>query len=221
MVSSCINSAIRLRGFFAAFLPVMIKDDVTGALIPGAQFQLTYANGGYVDNDNGHLSSNGLYTTDANGEICISGIVGTVVVREVWAAPGYVIDPATQTQTVTVNPMDTQTLIFYNKPLSGILIHKTDSVTGKGIYGVTFLLYDSAYTPVGQYTSDNQGFVYIEGLAQSGRYYLRELENAGYVPDTQLKTVYVRAGETTLVEWQNTPITGQIQIYKYCPFSGP
>ena len=34
------------------------------------------------------------------------------------------------------------------------------------------------------------------------------------MPDTQLKTVYVKSGETTLVEWENTPITGQIQITK-------
>ena len=36
-----------------------------------------------------------------------------------------------------------------NKPFSGILIHKTDSVTGKGLQGVTFLLYDSANETVG------------------------------------------------------------------------
>ncbi|MDE6899267.1 MAG: prealbumin-like fold domain-containing protein, partial [Lawsonibacter sp.] len=76
------------------------------------------------------------------------------------------------------------------------------------------LLYDSGHKPVGQYTSDNSGYVYIEGLTTSGRYYLRELENKGYVPDTQLKTVYVTAGETTIVEWKNTPITGQIQVTK-------
>ena len=297
----------------AGTLVIQKKDSVTGELIPGAQFQLTYANGGYVDADNGHLSSNGLYTTDQNGEIRISGIIGTVVAKEVQAAPGYVIDLATQTQTVTVNPMDQQTLTFYNKPLgglelikvsesdttrripgvtfeirrmdgglaatvttgstgrvhvdldagdyyavetvaaqgfqldstphyftvqdgktttltvknkplSGILIHKTDSVTGQGIYGAVFLLYDSTFTPIGQYVSDNSGFVYIENLTVSGRYYLRELENAGYVPDTQLKTVYVIAGETTLIEWQNTPITGQIQITKtsadYNPMNG-
>ena len=29
-----------------------------------------------------------------------------------------------------------------------------------------------------------------------------------------MKTVYVKSGETTLVEWENTPITGQIQITK-------
>ena len=54
--------------------------------------------------------------------------------------------------------------------------------------------------------------------------YLRELENEGYIPDTQLRTVYVKAGETTLVEWENTPITGQIQIVKksadYNPTNG-
>ena len=39
-------------------------------------------------------------------------------------------------------------------------------------------------------------------------------ENEGYIPDTQLKTVVVKSGGTTLVEWENTPITGQIQITK-------
>ena len=32
--------------------------------------------------------------------------------------------------------------------------------------------------------------------------------------DTQTKTVYVKPGETTEIEWKNTPITGQIQITK-------
>ena len=79
---------------------------------------------------------------------------------------------------------------------------------------MTFLLYDSTNRPIGQYTSDDPGFVYIEGLTDGGRYYLRELENEGYIVDTQMKTIYVTAGETTLVEWKNTPITAQIQITK-------
>ena len=40
------------------------------------------------------------------------------------------------------------------------------------------------------------------------------MENEGYIPDTQKKTVYVKSGETTEIEWKNTPITGQIQIIK-------
>lgn len=277
-------------------------DSVTKKPLAGVEFELTYADGGYVDNANGHLSSKGLYTTDANGEIRISGVTGTIVVKETKTIEGYTIDEVARSQTVQVNPEDTQTLTFYNDPIggveiikvnadntseripnvafeirkvddelvdtvttddlgrafvsleegayyaveieaakgfklddtphyfevengktetvritnqamSGILIHKTDSTTDEGIYGVTFLLYDSTNTPIGQYTSDDRGYVYIENL-ESGRYYLRELENEGYVPDTQKKTVYVKSGETTEIEWENTPITGQIQITK-------
>ena len=107
----------------------------------------------------------------------------------------------------------TTTLQVENEAVSGILIHKTSSTTGEGIYGVTFLLYDDTNTPIGQYTSDNEGYVWIEDLP-AGRYYLRELENEGYVLDTEKKTVYVKSGETTEIEWQNTPILGQIQIIK-------
>ncbi len=288
----------------AGSLVIQKKDKISGKPLANVQFQLTYADGSYVDYDNGHLSSKGLYQTDANGEIRINGITGTIIAKEVKSLPGYSIDPATQTQSVQVNPGDTQYLVFYNAPagnfelikvvagnkekripdvtfeirradddalidtittdsegratlqleagnyyavetecpkeyrldstrhtfnmkdgknttltvenkaFSGILIHKTDSVTGEGLYGVDFLLYDSANRPVGQYTSDDQGYVYIEDLTDGGRYYLRELENEGYIPDTQRKTVYVKAGEVTLIEWQNTPITGQIQIKK-------
>ena len=59
----------------------------------------------------------------------------------------------------------------------------------------------------------DRGYVYIEDLA-SGRYYLRELENEGYIVDTEKKTVYVRSGETTEITWENSPVTGQIQITK-------
>ena len=45
-----------------------------------------------------------------------------------------------------------------NRAISGILIHKTDSTTGEGLYGVSFILYDSTNTPIGQYTSDDRGY---------------------------------------------------------------
>ena len=277
-------------------------DSVTKAPLEGIEFELTYSDGSYVDAEGGALSSKGLYTTDENGQIILSGLTGTIVVTETKTIEGYTIHEETRTQTVVINPNDTQELTFYNDPVggveivkvdeadrterlanatfeirkmddalvdtvttdkngrvflsledgafyaveveapegykldstphyfevkdgktskltvtnkafSGILIHKTDSSTGKGIYGVTFLLYDAGNNPVGQYTSDNRGYVYIENI-ETGRYYLRELENEGYILDTQRKTVYVKSGETTLVEWENTPIMGQIQIIK-------
>lgn len=379
---------------------VIVKRSSSGTHEPleGVEFKITYADRSYVPDENGQLSSNGLYYTDREGKITLSGVVGTIVATETASIPGYTIDEATRTQTVVVHPNDTQTLYVYNEPettlvlekfikgtdreplagveflvtdgagtvigpnngvyttgedgravitgltpgttitaretqtaegfvldgspqsilikegevqtltfwnareggvelvkvnaadkterlsdavfeirkasddalvdtvttgdtgtvfaplaegdyyalelespsgfkldstrhyftvkdgevtqevieneaVSGILLHKVDSATGDGIYGVTFLLYDDTNTPIGQYTSDDRGYVYIEGL-ESGRFYLRELENEGYIVDTEKKTVYVKSGETTEITWKNTPITGQIQITK-------
>ena len=196
-------------------------DAVTKKPLEGVRFKITYADGSFVDN--GTLSSKGIYYTDKNGQIILN-VTGTVIVTEEASIKGYTIDETTRSQTVEVRANDTQTLWFYNRPISGILIHKIDSTTGEGIPGVSFLLYDSSHRPVGEYTSDQRGYVYIDDLTESGCYYLRELENEGYVSDTELKTVYVRSGEVTELTWKNTPIRGQIQIVKrsadYNPTNG-
>ena len=83
-----------------------------GEPLEGVEFKITYADGSFVPDANGELSSNGIYYTSRSGEIRISGIVGTVVATETKTIPGYTIDEATRTQTVVVNPNDTQTLTF-------------------------------------------------------------------------------------------------------------
>ncbi|WP_418731625.1 SpaA isopeptide-forming pilin-related protein [Dysosmobacter sp.] len=285
-------------------LIIVKQDSVTKEPLEGVEFKITYADGSYVDAEGGTLSSTGLYWTDKEGKITISGISGTIVATEVKSIPGYTIDENTRTQTVVVNPNDTQTLYFYNTPVGGlqiiksdkdsgkriagvkfeirkmngeiigtyttdsdgviylpkaesgwytvteleaasgylldttphrievkdgqtatleitnhkssrILLHKVDKATGKGIYGAVFLLYDSNHNPIGEYVTDQDGYIYAdEGLAD-GRYYLREIKAApGYVLDPELKTIYVRYGSTTEIEWSNTAECGQIQIIK-------
>ena len=285
-------------------LIIVKQDSVTKEPLEGVEFKITYADGSYVDAEGGTLSSTGLYWTDKEGKISISGISGTIVATEVQTIPGYAIDENTRTQTVVVNPNDTQTLYFYNTPVGGlqiiksdkdsgkrisgvkfeirkmngeiigtyttdsdgviylpeaesgwytvteleaasgylldttphrievkdgqtatleitnhkssrILLHKVDKATGKGIYGAVFLLYDSNRNPIGEYVTDQDGYIYAdEGLAD-GRYYLREIKAApGYVLDPELKTIYVRYGSTTEIEWSNTAECGQIQIIK-------
>ena len=389
---------------------VIVKRSSAGTHEPleGVEFKITYADGSYVPDENGQLSSNGLYYTDREGKITLSGVVGTIVATETASIPGYTIDEATRTQTVVVRPNDTQTLYVYNEPettlvlekfikgtdreplagveflvtdgagtvigpnngvyttgedgravitgltpgttitaretrtaegfvldgspqsiliqegqvqtltfwnareggvelvkvnaadkterlpdavfeirkasddalvdtvttgdtgtvfaplaegdyyaveqespsgfkldstrhyfsvkdgevtqevieneaISGILVHKISTADGKGIPGVSFILYDSGHNPIDQQTTDDRGYAWFEGL-EGGHFYLKELENEGYIPDTQLRTVYVKAGETTEVTWENTPITGQIQIVKrsadYNPTNG-
>ena len=279
-------------------------DKQTGEPLAGVEFQITYSDGSYLDDDYGHLSSKGLYKTDANGEIRISGVVGTLVITETKPLPSYVMDEGTKTQTVKVNASDTQTITVYNTKVGGLtiikkdeetgerisgvqfeirklngeiigtyttdengvinlpeaekgwyqvvelkaakgyklddtphqievkdggtatleitnrqagsaLIHKIDSVTGKGIFGVKFLLSDAKGNPVGTYESDNEGYVYVDGGLADGKYTVREIECAdGYILDTQPKTIYVEYGGCTTITWKNTAITGQLQITK-------
>lgn len=181
--------------------------------LEGVLFQITYSDGSFVDN--GALSSKGLYRTDKNGQIILSGITGTVIVTEVETIKGYRIDDASRSQTIEVRANDTQQLWFYNAPISRILLHKVDKATGKSISGAVFLLYDSNHNPIGEYVTDQDGYIYAdEGLAD-GRYYLREIKAApGYVLDPELKTIYIRYGSTTEIEWSNTAECGQIQIIK-------
>ena len=286
-------------------LIIVKQDSVTKEPLEGVEFKITYADGSYVDAEGGTLSSTGLYWTDKEGKITISGISGTIVATEVQTIPGYAIDENTRTQTVVVNPNDTQTLYFYNTPVGGlqiiksdkdsgkrisgvkfeirkmngeiigtyttdsdgviylpeaesgwytvteleaasgylldttqhrievkdgqtatleitnrkacsILIHKIDANTGDGIYGVTFVIYDSGRNPIMEVTTDQDGYAYVDKELTAGKYYIRELEAAdGYILDKQYKTVYVEAGKTSTIEWENTAVTGQIQITKY------
>ena len=84
--------------------------------LEGVQFKITYADGSYLPDEGGKLSSNGLYWSNLEGQIILSGITGTVVVTEVQSVPGYTIDEGTRSQTVVVNPDDTQHLYFLQRP---------------------------------------------------------------------------------------------------------
>lgn len=286
-------------------LVIVKRDANTKKPLQGAEFRVTTSDGKYVDTENGSVSSKGLYTTDKEGQIIITGLEPcTVVVTETKAPSGYVLDETPQA--VVINANDTQTLYFYNKstptgdlkilkldeasrqPIQGVefsvsringdrlglyrtnskgtiyledlepgwytvqetkaakgyrldaepkdievkngktatleitnrltgsaLIHKVDLVTGKGIYGVTFLVSDTKGNPVGQYTSDQNGYVYVDGDLANGRYTIREIQQAeGYLPDTTVKTFWVEYGGCSTITWYNTPVTGQIQITK-------
>ena len=295
---------------------VIVKQDVeTKKPLAGATFKVTTSSGEFVAAQGGAVSSNGLYTTDASGQIVLTGLEpDTYVVSEYKAPSGYVLDSTPQT--VEVNAHDTQTLYFYNtptpegglrivkldeetrQPIRGVefevtrmdgrrlgtyrtdskgvislpelapgwytvterkaadgyeldaeprdievtdgetatlevtnrqkgsaLIHKIDSATGEGIYGVTFLVSDARGNPVGQYTSDQDGYVYIDGELKDGKYTIREIEAAeGYIPDTTVKTFYVEYGGCSTITWENTAVRGQIQIVKksaeYNPTNG-
>ncbi|MCL1835659.1 MAG: SpaA isopeptide-forming pilin-related protein [Oscillospiraceae bacterium] len=188
-------------------LQILKIDEDTRRPIPNVEFSITRMNGE-------RLSAN-TFITDAWGNIYLHGLEdGWYTVTETKAAAGYLLDPSPRN--VEVRSGAATPLRITNQRAASLMIEKTDSITGAGIYGVTFILYDSGRNPIMQIVTDQGGFAYVRNELTAGRYYLRELEPAeGYERDDQWKTIYIEAGRTTHVEWKNTPIRAQIQIVKY------
>ena len=80
---------------------------------------------------------------------------------ELKAAEGYRLDDTPHR--VEVRDGQTATLEITNKAISGILIHKVNAVTGEGIPGVSFLLYDSGNNPIAQEISDDRAMSGLRG----------------------------------------------------------
>ena len=171
--------------------------------IENVTFEIRRMDGGLVET----------VTTGKNGRVHVNLDAGNYYAVEIEAAKGFKLDNTPQYFEITDGK--TTTLTIANTPFSGIEIHKIDSVTGEGIYGAKFLLYDAEKHPVGEYESDQNGYVYVDDLTRDGKYFIRELECEGYNVDTQMKTINLKAGEIIQIEWKNDPVTGQIQIYKY------
>jgi len=194
-------------------------DGVTKKPLEGVTFTIRYADGRVVDNYGGKTSSNGVYTTNCNGEIAIYGVTGTIVVTETKTIPGYAIDVGYKTQTVTVNADDTQTLTFYNMPQGGLVITKSDEDTGERISGVRFEIRKMNGEIVGTYTTDRNGVIQLPTL-ERGWYTVTELKAAsGYKLDATPQTVEVKDGQTAYLELTNIRVSG-ISIHKTDSVSG-
>lgn len=151
-------------------------------------------------------------TTGDTGSIFVPLAEGDYYALELESPSGFQLDSTRHYFSVKDGEVTQE--VIPNEAISGILVHKISTADGEGIPGVSFILYDSDHNPVDQQTTDDRGYAWFENLEGGNRYYLKELENEGYIPDTQLRTVYVKAGRLTEVEWENTPITGQIQVTK-------
>ena len=192
-------------------LQIIKSDEDTGERIGNVKFEIRKMNGEII----------GTYTTDRDGVISIPNAEsGWYTIVERKAANGYALD--TTPVNACVKDGETTTVEITNQRMCSIMIHKVDANTGKGIYGVKFVIYDSGKNPIMEVETDQDGYAYVRDELTPGKYYIRELEAAdGYIRDEQYKTVYVEAGKCTQIEWENSAVTGQIQVRKYASEDNP
>ena len=136
---------------------IKVSESDKSQRIKGVTFEIREMDGGLVDT----------ITTGDNGRVFLSMDAGNYYAVEIEAAEGFKIDSTPHY--FTVQDGKTTTLTVTNAPFSGIIIHKVNSVTGEGIYDVKFLVYDQNKNPIGEYSTDNEGYIYIDDLTVQGK----------------------------------------------------
>ena len=180
----------------------------TNKPLSGCVFRVAKANGEII----------GKYTTNSAGLATVSGLEdGVYVVTELSCPEGYRLDSTPQN--VIVKSGELATVEFQNEKLASIRIKKIDAVTKKGIYGVRFLVKDEANNLIGEYSTDQDGYIELRDILTDGKSEIKlkveEIAAAqGYVLDSTVRTLRIRRGETTELVVENTPVLGQIQVVK-------
>ena len=194
-------------------LIIVKQNSVTKEPLEGVEFKIVYADGSYVDAAGGTLSSTGLYRTDKAGKISISGISGTIVATEVKSIPGYTIDENTRTQTVVVNPNDTQTLHFYNTPVGGVEIIKVNEDDhSERIPNTTFEIRKTDDALVDTVTTGENGNVFVS--LEDGSYYAKEVtSNKSFRLDDTPHYFEIKDGKRVTLQVTNKKLSG-IVIHK-------
>lgn len=179
-------------------------DSKTGDPIEGVEFEIRKENGELIAQEE----------TDRQGEITVTDLEeGVYYVKETKEQEGYKAD--LESRKVVLGESGFVKVEIENDPLCGLRLKKIDSVTGKGIYGVEFALYDKNGKIVGNYFTDNKGIIDFDAELPEGRYTIKEITPAdGYYADDTPRTVELRAGKITEITWENTSQAGQIKIKK-------
>lgn len=163
----------------------------------------------------------GVYTTSNLGKIILSGMdEGKYFLQEVEAKSGYQLDSTAK----EINLLYGKTTVveIKNTPMATLRIKKIDAITKKPIAGVVFLLRDMKNNIIGEYTTDNTGLIELPKTIEAGKYKLQEIRTDDlHVLDEQVRTIEVKAGETTEIVVENKPKQGRIQIIKTASENSP
>ena len=192
-------------------------DALTNKPLSNATFQVTTGDGTVVGN------SNGMYTTNSDGEILIPNLKpGSYVVTERIAPEGYACDTKPQTIEIGTDGA-TYKVHFQNQPMCSLVILKKDADNGNPLSGAQFKVTTSKGDVIGKnngiFTTDSNGSITISYLAKDS-YIVEEVKAPdGYVLEEQSKTIALDYGKTYTLEFTNKKMTSLV-IKKVDSISG-
>ena len=205
--------------------------DGTAKPLAGVTFLITDTNGTRI--------GDGEYVTDENGQIVLTGLTPGVslVVRETRTVKGYVLNGAPRTIQIgtganrmtagtsgagsgsLANAGDGDSLIFYDEPLSVLVIHKyVKGTNNQPLPGVTFKVTDGGGKNIGNsdgiYVTDASGDITIPDLEPGTVVKVREIRTAdGYILDGTPQDIQIQNSEVHELTFWNAP-KGSLSVKK-------
>ena len=188
-------------------LVISKRCSVTGVPLANAEFRVVNSSGAVVG------TANGLFTTNAQGEIVIPNLPpGSYIVTETRAPNGFVLDSTPQTIFIGATGQAYR-LEFTNRPLGMLIIRKLDSFDDSPLAGAIFEVRRQDGTLIGEFTTDASGTIEIPGVL--GWVIVEETQApAGHELDPNaVRTVEIQPGAPTVVTFRN-PRQGSLTITK-------
>lgn len=178
----------------------ILKTDADGNPLAGAVFELRAADGAPV----------ATVTSGENGLAVVPNLKGDFIVTEIKSPEGYLLDSTPHP--VHIEAGEPAQITIKNDAVAGLKIVKTVEQTGDPLEGVTFRIEKPDGGLIGEYTTDEQGQIFVSLEPQI--VVVREISAPeGYSVDSTPRTVEIKANDITTLTYKDERLNG-IRIRK-------
>ncbi|WP_418558334.1 SpaA isopeptide-forming pilin-related protein [Hominenteromicrobium sp.] len=178
----------------------ILKTDADGNPLAGAVFELRTADGALVAS----------VTSGENGLAVVPNLKGDFIVTEIKSPEGYLLDSTPHP--VHIEAGEPAQITIKNDAVAGLKIVKTVEQTGEPLEGVTFRIEKPDGGLIGEYTTNEQGQIFVSLEPQI--VVVREISAPeGYSVDSTPRTVEIKANDITTLTYKDERLNG-IRIRK-------
>lgn len=178
----------------------ILKTDADGNPLAGAVFELRTADGALIAS----------VTSGENGLAVVPNLKGDFIVTEIKSPEGYLLDSIPHPAHIEAG--EPAQITIKNDAVAGLKIVKTVEQTGDPLEGVTFRIEKPDGGLIGEYTTDEQGQIFVSLEPQT--VVVREISAPeGYSVDSTPRTVEIKANDITTLTYKDERLNG-IRIRK-------